>query len=67
MTFYMKCKVKGDKGEIALKIDISKADDSVDWGFLRVMMVKLGFRGQMISARLTNHVLCEFGQLLSVD
>lgn len=44
----MKCKIKGVKGEIALKIDISKAFDRVDWGFLRAMMAKLGFNDRWI-------------------
>lgn len=29
----MKCKTKGKLGEVALKIDISKALDYVDWNF----------------------------------
>lgn len=40
---------KGAKSEIALKIYIIKAFDRVDWGFLRAMMVKLGFNDQWIS------------------
>ncbi|CAJ2644561.1 unnamed protein product [Trifolium pratense] len=39
----MKRKTKGYRGELALKIDISKAYDKVDWGFLRGMLVKMGF------------------------
>lgn len=33
----MKCKTKGKKGDGALKIDISKAFDLVDWGYLKEM------------------------------
>ncbi|GAU26994.1 hypothetical protein TSUD_290460 [Trifolium subterraneum] len=39
----LKRKTKGRRCELALKIDISKAYDKVDWGFLRGVMTKMGF------------------------
>jgi hypothetical protein len=39
----LKRKTQGRRGELALKIDISKAYDKVDWGFLRGVMTKMGF------------------------
>ncbi|GAU51605.1 hypothetical protein TSUD_414370 [Trifolium subterraneum] len=39
----LKRKTKGRRGELELKIDISKAYDKVDWGFLRGVMTKMGF------------------------
>ncbi|GAU43245.1 hypothetical protein TSUD_241360 [Trifolium subterraneum] len=39
----LKRKTQGRRGEFALKIDISKAYDKVDWGFLRGVMTKMGF------------------------
>ncbi|GAU17164.1 hypothetical protein TSUD_177940 [Trifolium subterraneum] len=39
----LKRKTQGKRGELALKIDISKAYDKVDWGFLRGVMTKMGF------------------------
>lgn len=43
LIHYLKCKRKGKYGEIDLEIDISKACDWVNWGYLSVMMLKLGF------------------------
>ncbi|GAU37233.1 hypothetical protein TSUD_375350 [Trifolium subterraneum] len=39
----LKRKTKGRRGELTLKIDISKAYDKVDWVFLRGVMTKMGF------------------------
>jgi hypothetical protein len=44
----MKRKTRGVKGDLALKIDISKAYDKVDWGFLRGMLERLGFAHKWI-------------------
>ncbi|GAU36150.1 hypothetical protein TSUD_316790 [Trifolium subterraneum] len=44
----LKRKTRGRKGELALKIDITKAYDKVDWGFLRGMLERLGFASKWI-------------------
>ena len=43
-TFHaMHCKKKGKNGVLALKLDVSKTYDWVEWTFLRGMMNNLGF------------------------
>ena len=45
---HMKTKVKGNMGEVALKLDISKAYDKIEWNYLREVMEKMGFSQQWI-------------------
>ncbi|GAU48220.1 hypothetical protein TSUD_371200 [Trifolium subterraneum] len=52
----LKRKTKGRRGELALKIDISKAYDKVDWGFLRGVMTKMGFTDVWIRWRIGSGV-----------
>lgn len=43
LIHHMKKSLVGGEGDVALKLDISKAYDRVDWGYLRRRMLTLGF------------------------
>lgn len=45
----MKRRNKGKFGDVALKIDISKAYDRVDWNYLEKILVKLGFCSKWVN------------------
>jgi hypothetical protein len=47
-THYMRSRKKGKDGYAAIKLDMSKAYDRVEWGFLEKMMRRLGFAERWI-------------------
>jgi len=49
VVHYMKSKTSGRKGSVALKLDISKAYDRIDWLYLKEVMEKMGFCPQWVN------------------
>lgn len=43
LVHYMKTKTRGNDRSVALKLDISKAYDRIDWSYLKDVMCKMGF------------------------
>jgi len=45
---FMKAKTRGEDRYVALKLDISKAYDCMDWNHLRAVLDKMGFHNRWI-------------------
>ena len=58
---YLK-KKKGKTGACAVKLDMAKANDRVEWAYLRSIVIKLGFHESLVNLIMT---LCGDGQILS--
>ncbi|KAL0364052.1 UNVERIFIED_CONTAM: putative mitochondrial protein [Sesamum angustifolium] len=48
LNHFLNTKTKGGQGYMALKLDVSKAYDKVEWAFLKQVMLKLGFPSRFV-------------------
>lgn len=53
VNHYIKRRTQGNKGIAGLKLDVSKAYDRLEWGFIRNMMEKFGFHQDWIHRVMT--------------
>lgn len=49
ITHHMNKKKRGDDGEVALKLDISKSYDRIEWAYLKSRMQSMGFCNKWIA------------------
>lgn len=58
---FTKTRKKGHNGNMAIKLDISKEYDRLEWSFLEVMMRKLGFNEAWIA-----RIMCFYSLICSL-
>ena len=49
LMYYLEHKREGNEGFVAIKLDMSKAYDRVEWGFIKQVMEKMGFHEKWIN------------------
>ena len=49
LMHYLNHKTEGKDGFMSIKLDMSKAFDRVEWGFIKRVMEKLGFHSNWVS------------------
>jgi hypothetical protein len=63
----LKRRTRGMKGELTLKIDISKAFNKIDWGFLKGMLLRLGFSDKWVKCMMMCENSVNYSVLMNFD
>ena len=61
----MRNRRRGRMGQMAIKLDISKAYDRVEWGFLRQIMLKLGFSPRWMHLAMETLTIASYSVLIN--
>ena len=61
----MRNKRKGKVGQMVVKLDISKACDRVEWGFLRNIMLKLGLDHRWVDMTMETITTASYSVLIN--
>lgn len=49
LIHYMKWKNRGNYAFVALKIDINKVYDKIDWSYLKLILIRMGFANRWVN------------------
>ena len=64
LMHYLNHKTEGKDSLMSIKLDMSKAFDRVEWGFIKCVMEKLGFKKQVgfshYSVHFNSYTLCHY-------
>ena len=61
----MRNRRKGKKGHMIVKLDISKANDRVEWGFLQRIMLKIGLPDQWVNLAMETVRITSYSTLVN--
>ena len=63
----MRNRQSGKDGQMAIKLDISKAYDRVEWQFLKKMMLRLGFDERWVALAMETIHTASYSVLINVE
>ena len=63
----MRNRQRGKDGQMAIKLDISKAYDRVEWQFLKKMMLRLGFDERWVALAMETIHTASYSVLINVE